>query len=59
MGRSRFELFLPRPMAVGVALSGGAVSVSAWALRAAPAGGAVPPAPSDETGGGENSGLSG
>ena len=47
-GRVKFELFLLLLKAVGVALLGLAVSVSAWAAWAAPdpVGGAVHPAPS-------------
>ena len=57
VGHARFELFLPLPTTVGVALSGAAVSASTWAARAAPvlAGAAVPLALSVGTGG-ENSG---
>ena len=46
VGRVRFELDFPPPMAVGIAISGVVVLVGAWAGGAAPApaGGAVSPA---------------
>ena len=51
-------IFSPLPMDAGVAVSGAAVSVSAWAARAALAGKAGHPAPSVMTRG-KNSGSSG
>ena len=52
-GRGRFELFLKLLMAVGVALSGSAILVRAWAVRLVPAptGGAIPPVLLAGTGG--------
>ena len=44
VGLVRFEFDLHLQMAVGIAILGVVVSVAAWAVRVAPASGAVPPA---------------
>ena len=59
VGHAQFDLFLSLLMAIGVALSGVAVLVSVWGVRAVPVpvGGSVSPSPLLDMGG-EKSGLS-